>query len=123
MCNRAVEKKPSKLKYVPERYKTQNMCNKAVDKEPLMLKYVPDYFITEKMLVNPVCKEFCEEFCEEIKKRKNLKKEIYLELLPIAWHPDRFWNWSLDNDEKKRIEKIMVVNEKVFKKGEYSGVE
>ena len=54
------------------------------------------------MLVNPVCKEFC----EEIKKRKNLKKAIYLELLPTAWHPDRWWDWCLDNDEKQEIEKL-----------------
>ena len=94
------------------------MCLKAIDKVPRVLQYIPDYFITEKMLVNSVCPEFCEDY----RKRKNLKKEIYLELLPIAWHPDRWRDWCIPEDEKN-MELKDGVNEKVFKKGEYSGVE
>ena len=65
------------------------------------------------MLVNPVCKEFC----EEIKKRKNLKKEIYLELLPIAWHPSIvFWIGVLTRTMKNMELNKDGVNKKMLKK-------
>ena len=32
--------------------------------------------------------------------------KIYNELLPIAWHPDRFWDWCMPEDEKKEISTI-----------------
>ena len=28
-------------------------------------------------------------------------KSLYAELLPIAWHPDRYLDWCLDEDEKR----------------------
>ena len=38
------------------------------------------------------------------------KRQFYAkidnELLPIAWHPDRFWDWCMPEDEKKEISKI-----------------
>ena len=94
---------PMVLEYIPDKYKTEEMCKKAVDKEPEVLQYVPDYFVSQKMLVNPVCP--IQEFCEDYRKRKNLKKAIYLELLPIAWYPSRFLDWCIPEDEKREIEK------------------
>ena len=26
--------------------------------------------------------------------------------MPIAWHPSRWWNWSMSEDEKKETEKL-----------------
>ena len=35
----------------------------------------------------------------------NTKKHAFLEeLVQVAWHPDRFKNWCLDEEERKRIE-------------------
>ena len=34
-----------------------------------------------------------------IKKAKAKSKE---ELLPIAWHPSRHWDWCMSEDEKRR---------------------
>ena len=33
MCNKAVEKDPCSLEFVPDWFKTQGMCNKAVEKD------------------------------------------------------------------------------------------
>ena len=39
-------------------------------------------------------------------KRKKLKKDIHAELAPIAWHPKRWWDWCVDIEEKKEVEKL-----------------
>ena len=47
---------------------------------------------------------FISEFYLDIlnlKKRKELKNKISEELMPIAWHPKRYWNFCLSEDEKK----------------------
>ena len=38
-------------------------------------------------------------------KRKYFKS-LDEELAPIAWHPDRYWDWCLDEEERKEIEKL-----------------
>ena len=35
--------------------------------------------------------------------KRQFYTKIYNELLPIAWHPDRFWDWCMPEDEKKEI--------------------
>ena len=40
----------------------------------------------------------------KFKKRKALKKTLNEELMPIVWHPNRWWNFSVPEDEKKDIE-------------------
>ena len=34
-------------------------------------------------------------------KRKALKKELNEELMPVAWHPNRWQDWCVSEDEKK----------------------
>ena len=41
-------------------------------------------------------------------KCKGLKKMISEELMPVAWHPKRWWNFCLSEDEKKEIETIFI---------------
>ena len=38
------------------------------------------------------------------KQRKAQKTKIKKELMPVAWHPDRWWNWCVPEDEKKELE-------------------
>ena len=33
-------------------------------------------------------------------------KKIYEEMLPIAWHPDRWWDWCVDEEEKEIMEEM-----------------
>ena len=46
-------------------------------------------------------------------KRKALKKELNEELMPVAWHPKRWWDWCLPEDEKKDILLSNTFNESV----------
>ena len=41
-----------------------------------------------------------------IKKRKAQKAKIEEELMSIVWHPSRWWDWYLDEDEKKEAGKL-----------------
>ena len=43
---------------------------------------------------------------DEWNKRKPQKAKIKEELLPIAWHPSRWWDWCIPEDEKKETEKL-----------------
>ena len=41
------------------------------------------------------------EWYDGYKKRKAQKVSIKKGLLPIAWHPSRWWNWCVPEDEEK----------------------
>ena len=42
---------------------------------------------------------------EAYKSQKTQKASIKEELMPIAWHPSRWWDWFIPEDEKKETEK------------------
>ena len=42
------------------------------------------------------------------KQRKGFKKEISKELMIVAWHAIRWWDWCMTEDEKKEIESIYL---------------
>ena len=42
------------------------------------------------------------------KKCKELKKELSEELMPLAWHPDTWWDWWMSEDEKKEIDPMFI---------------
>ena len=44
------------------------------------------------------------EWYDGYKKGKTQKAKIKKELLPIAWHPSRWWDWCVPEYEKKKIE-------------------
>ena len=46
------------------------------------------------------------EWYDGYKKRKAPKAKIKEELRPIAWHPSRYWDWCMSEDEKKRVEAL-----------------
>ena len=41
-------------------------------------------------------------------KKKHLKKELNEELMPVAWHPNRWWEWCISDDEKKEIDRMFI---------------
>ena len=47
---------------------------------------------------------------ESHQKRKAQKPQIKKELMHIAWHPSRWWDWCMSEDEKRETEKIMDIN-------------
>ena len=42
------------------------------------------------------------------KKWKAQKAKIKEELMPIAWHPLRWWDWCIPGDDKKETEKVFL---------------
>ena len=38
----------------------------------------------------------------KFEKHKAIKKDLSKELMPVAWHPTRWWDWYLSEDEKKK---------------------
>ena len=103
MCNEAVEKKPGVLRFVPDQFVTHEMWHKAVKKKPKVQRFVPDQFVTQEM--------WHEDFDDVLItwrdayiKRKAQKAKIKEELMSVAWHPDRWWNWCVPEDEKKELE-------------------
>ena len=110
MCKKAVEVDPSFLRLVPDHFKTQEVCDKAVRDDSSSLQYVPDWFVTREGVYmwyddskyhdDDDDKSF--KWYNNYKKRKAQKAKIYEELLPIAWHPLRWWDWCMSEDEKRR---------------------
>ena len=43
----------------------------------------------------------------DLKNAKHLKN-VSEELMPIAWHPKKRWNFCMSEDEKKEIEPIFT---------------
>ena len=37
-----------------------------------------------------------------------LKKELDEELMPAVWHPNRWWDLCVSEDEKKEIDPIII---------------
>ena len=105
MCNQAVKKSLCALRFVPDQYKTQEMCNEAAEKSPCALCFVPYPFVMQKMCDEEVKKNPCALWWYKgYEQRKAQKAKIKEELMPVAWHPDRWWNWCVPEDEKKELE-------------------
>ena len=89
------------------------MCDNAVPRRPWLLEYVPDWSVTRGWMLmwyddhwdNDDEDKFFE--CNDgYKKRKAQKASIKEELMPIAWHPSRWWDWCMPEDKKKETEKL-----------------
>ena len=126
MCIKAVEIDPSFLQLVPDHLKMQYMCNEAVRDDSSSLQFVPDWFITQQQIdlwYDDKCFEWYDdgkdkfvEFTDDgdnffdwhdgYQKRKAQKAQKREELLPIAWHPSRHWDWFMSEDDKKEIGKL-----------------
>ena len=76
------------------------------------MRYVPDWFLTHQQIkIWHDNDDYCNddeiiEWYQGYQKRKTQKAKIKEELLPIAWHPSRWWDWCFPEDEKKETEKL-----------------
>ena len=109
MCIKAVEKASWVLCHVPDQYKKQEICVKAVGKGPFTLQYVPDWFVTQGQVKSWHDDDELVMQHDSYQKCKAQKAQIKKELMPIAWHPSRWWDWCVPEDEKKET-KIMGIN-------------
>ena len=101
MCDAAACMEPYFLASVPNRFKTQKMCDKAVREERSSLQFVPDWYVTQQQTKIWHDHRLIKWY-RGYKKRKAQKAKIKEELLPIAWHPSRWWDWCVPEVEKKR---------------------
>ena len=91
------------------------MCNKAVEAALCLLDNVSDSFVTQQqMKLWHDNAYYCNndkriEWCDGYKKQKAQKASIKDELLPIAWHPSRWWNWCIPKDEKRETENFFSI--------------
>ena len=114
MCDAAVCMETYFLANVLNRFKTRKMCDKAVRKEHFSLLFVPDWFVTQqqiKYLRDDNDGSYNNKFInwyDGYKKGKAQKAKIKDELMPIGWHPSRWWDWCLPNDEKQETEKLFL---------------
>ena len=88
------------------------MSDKAVTEDAFSSQYVPDWFVTHEPI------ELCDdvddhldddeliEWCEGYEKRKAQKEQMKKELMPITWHPSRWWHWCDPEHEKKETETL-----------------
>ena len=115
-CDRVIEKNPYMLRYAPDYFKTRKMCEGVFEKYPWTLKYVPNWFVTQQQIGlwhDYHCPRHCTYHNNEMikwydgyKKRKAKKALTKEELIPVTWHPSRYWDWYMSEDEKKEIEKL-----------------
>ena len=73
-----------------------------------MLEHVPDWLVTQEMC-NEVVKKSPEvvlRWYKGYEQRKAQKAKIKEELMPVAWHPDRWWGWCMPEDEKQEISRL-----------------
>ena len=74
--------------------------------------YVPDWFVTQQLLKlwydeDKYCNDY--KFIKWYKgyqKCKAQKAKIKEDLLPIAWHPSRWRNWCVPQDEKQETKEM-----------------
>ena len=45
-------------------------------------------------------------WCDGHQKHKDQKAQIKKELMCIAWHPSRWWDWCVPEDDKKETKKL-----------------
>ena len=108
MCQMAVEDEPEALELVPDHFQMQKICDKAVKDESSSLLFVPDWFVSQQQIKswhddddfygdNEII-----DWYNGYQKCKAQKSKIKEELMSIAWHSSRWWDWCVPEDEKNR---------------------
>ena len=102
--------------HFPDHFKRQDMCNEAVELDPFFLRFVPDWFVSQEQLKlwhdgddwlirwwynNRLIKWY-----DRYEKRKAQKAKIKEELMRVAKHLSRWWDWCMSEDEKQETEKL-----------------
>ena len=90
------------------------MCDKAARDYLFSLQHVPDWLVTQEQIDLWYGKRYVYnddriiKWYKGYKKREIQKASIKKELIPTAWHPSKWWDWCVPEDEKKETEKIFL---------------
>ena len=94
------------------------MCERAIEDDPSTLEFIPDWFVTREWMCmwhddyyydDDWHDDWRDEFSgwyDGYEVREARKTSIKEELLPIVWHPSRYWDWCMSEDEKEETEKL-----------------
>ena len=106
MCGAVVMTVTCASEFVPDHFKTQKICDKAVKDDSCSLVFAPDWFVSKQQIKSwHDDDDFYNdddiiEWYSGYQKRKAQKPKIKEQLMPIAWHPSRWWDWCIPRDEK-----------------------
>ena len=113
MCIKAVDVDLWQLWDVPDDYKLQEMCDAAVREDPSFLIYVPDWFLRQQQVNMWYDDYYNDDNYNQVigwhngcQKRMVQKAKIKEDLMPIVWHPLRWWDWCVPEDEKEQTEEL-----------------
>ena len=105
------------------------MCDEAVDDFLPSLNFIRDWFVTNKMIKKLSTALYTDVnilyFDEDSGNvlfnvdemvfviqiliiKKAFKKQLNEELMSVAWHPNRWWNFCVPEDKKKEIKLIFT---------------
>ena len=102
MCIKAIEKEAESLEHVPDHFKTEEMCKKAIEADLYTLVFCPDSFVTQEQIKSWYNDNYDDDealgWYQGYRKRKAQKVQIKKELMPIAWHPSRWWDLCIPED-------------------------
>ena len=65
-------------------------------------------FIKQIILIFSLIKTALLTWNIKFEKQKTLKTMLSDELIPIAWHPKRWWNFCVSEVKKKEIDRIFI---------------
>ena len=91
------------------------MCDDVVRYYRFSLQFVPDWFVTQKQIDTCYDGDYVYndnemiKWYEYYKKQKAQRANIKKYLMPTAWHPSRWWDWCVTEDEKKETEEIFLI--------------
>ena len=84
------------------------MCDEAVSDDPSSLQYVTEWLVTQKQIgrwyddIEYFDEDELDKWYNGYQKCKAQKLQIKEELMSIAWHPPRWWDWCVSEDKKKK---------------------
>ena len=122
MCDKVVPKEHFVRKYCPDKHKTQEMIHKGdiffQDVDSNIITFLMDDMGFNTIDLNNINlgddNNFDEDDPETInhvrlmawpnrcKQQKVCRKERSKELMPVAWHPTKLWDWHVSKNEKKK---------------------
>ena len=108
LCEEVIHVRSKYFFLILDRFKTQKMYIRAFKVDPWQLNDIPDWFVVLQEM-------WCDDFGDSAylvrwrnayQQRKAQKAQIKKEILPIAWHPSKYWDWCISEDEKSDAEKL-----------------
>ena len=112
MCDRFISDDPFSLRYIPEKYKTQQMFDETVDDFLPTLNFVFDWFVTSKMIKKLFTALYADEnmqilvmFCLIIMKWVYLTIINLTRMILVLFFMSDFWLGILNLKNAKYLEK------------------